>query len=158
MTALLHPPRRQPPALAAPADRSPRAVHPAAPARPARTSRRVRFIGSGLLFVAVLVGNVSVHASTTQGQFELERLQAGARRQEATYQQLRLQVAQMEAPAAVVERARRLGMVSPAKITYLTPTATTPTAERLPPGGVVDPPTEAAQSWGRVKPHLAGRP
>ncbi|MEO5680539.1 MAG: hypothetical protein ABIS47_12815 [Acidimicrobiales bacterium] len=155
MTALLHParqPRRPTPRP------GPRAVRPAASARPAVAGRRVRFIASGLLFAAVLVGNVSVHAATTQGQFELERLKGTARGQEATYQQLRLQVAQMEAPEAVVGRARGIGMVSPVKVTYLTPTATTSASELLAPSRVVDRPTEAAQSWGRVKPHLGGRP
>jgi len=160
MTALLRAPARR---ARQPAPRRPlRAVTPPAAARPARRRRprgrqRVGFLASGLLFTAVLVGNVTVHASVTQGQFELERLQDSAAEREATYQQLRLQVAEAEAPGRIVERARQLGMVEPAKVTYLTPTSKTSSAEPASGATTVDRPTEAAQSWGRVKPHLDGR-
>ena len=159
MTALLRPPsRRQPP----PRPRL-RAAAPVAPARPRRAQpavrgpQRVGFLASGLLFVAVLVGNVFVHASITQGQFELERLRDSAAEREAVYQRHRLQVAEAEAPERILERARRLGMIEPAKVTYLTPTAKTSSAEPASRSTVPDPPAEAAQSWGRVKPHLDGR-
>lgn len=125
--------------------------------RAAPTRRRVGVVAGALLFAVVLAGNVSVHASTTQGQFELERLQDSARQREAAYQQLRLEVADLQAPDRIVEQARRLGMVEPAKVTYLTPTATTSSSEDRSTPSAADPPSEAAQSWGRVKPHLDPR-
>lgn len=159
MTALLRTPHHQPALSARPRPR-PR-LREAAPASPPRAAspsrRRLGFVASGLLFTGVLVGNVAVHASVTQGQFELERLQDRARQREADYQQLRLQVAEAEAPERLVERARRLGMIEPAKVTYLTPTAKTSSTAPASPARASDPPVEAAQGWGQVKPHLDGR-
>lgn len=139
-----------------------RAVRATAPApRPARSwpsRRRATVVVGGLVFVAVLAGNVVVHAATTQGQFDLERLRGRASKQEASYQQLRLQVAELQAPDRIVEEARRLGMVEPPRVTYLTPTAQTSSATPPPAPTVPEPPAEAAQGWGQVKPHLgAGR-
>jgi len=153
MTALL---RQQPRRQAEPIRPRLRAVEQPAPA-PARSRRRLGFLASGVLFSAVLVGNVTVHASITQGQFELERLQDTTTEREAAYQQLRLQVAEAEAPQRVVERARRLGMIEPKKVTYLTATSKTSSPEPAAQAAASDPPPEAAQGWGRVKPHLDGR-
>jgi len=114
-------------------------------------------VAGALLFAVVLGGNVSVHASTTQGQFDLERLRASARQREAKYQQLRLEVAELQAPDRIAAEARRLGMVEPAKVTYLTPTASTSSDDGSGPTVVDEPPAEAAQSWGQVKPHLGPR-
>ena len=162
MTALLHPPARRRPEPTPPRRRrdAPAPARPARAARPAapvRARQRLGFVASGLLFTAVLVGNVTVHASITQGQFELERLQDSAREREAAYQQLRLQVAEAEAPDRIVERARQMGMVEPAKVTYLTPTTKTSSGGPASADTAANTPTEAAQSWGRVKPHLDGR-
>jgi len=165
MTALLRAPHRHRQPLARPRPR-PRAVEPTGPVSPVQSARQprprlVRFVASGVFFTAVLVGNVIVYASITQGQFDLERLQDRASTREAAYQQLRLRVAEAEAPARIVERARGLGMTEPAKVTYLTPTTRTSSTEadagRPRTGAPAEPPAEAAQSWGRVKPHLDGR-
>ena len=163
MTAPLRSHRRPAPATAATSPQARlRAVRATAPApRPARiwpSRRRATVVVGGLMFVAVLAGNVVVHAATTQGQFDLERLRGQASEQEASYQQLRLQVAKLQAPDRIVEEARRLGMVEPPRVTYLTPTAQT-SAEVPPPASTLpEPPAEAAQRWGQVKPHLgAGR-
>ena len=126
------------------------------PIRGSGDRRLVAMVAGGLLFAAVLAGNVAVHAETTQGQFELERLEKTARERQAHYQRLRLEVAQLEAPNRIVARARQLGMVEAGRVTYLTPTAATtaedpgaPSARAPSPGG------EAAGSWAQVKPHLA---
>jgi len=132
-------------------------VEKTAPVPPVRNRRRLGFVACGLLFTAVLVGNVTVHASITQGQFELEKLQDANAKREAAYHQLRLQVAEAEAPQRVVDRARRLGMVEPARVTYLTPTSKTSSTGSASPATGADRPAEAAQSWGQVKPHLDRR-
>jgi cell division protein FtsL len=127
-------------------------------ARPPRNRRLLVVVGGGLLFAGVLAGNVAVQAQTTQGQFELEQLRTSARQRQAHYQQLRLQVAQLEAPQRIVERARQMGMVEPTSVTYLTPTARTSAADPASvavPGPV--PIGEAAQGWEHVKPHLDSR-
>ena len=151
--------RRQSGAGTSPAG-GPRLLRVVEPSRPrAGGDRRLlAVVGGGLLFAATLAGNVGIQAQTTQGQFELERLEATARQRQADYQGLRLEVAQLEAPQRILERARQLGMVEPARITYLTPTTKTSTPEP-PPGG---PPagagtSEAAQGWSDVKPHLDRR-
>lgn len=133
-----------------------RVVDPAATAA-RRDRRRLAIVAGGLLFAATLAGNVGVYAQTTQGQFELERLEATARRRQADYHELRLQVAELEAPQRIVEQARRLGMVEPARITYLTPT--TKTSTPMQPASAQDPAstTEAAQGWSDVKRHLDRR-
>jgi len=121
------------------------------------TRRRTGLSAGALLFAVVLGGNVSVHATTTQGQFDLERLRDSARQRETVYQQLRLEVADLQAPDRIAAEARRLGMVEPPKVTYLTPTASTSSVDRGRRGPGDGPPLEAAQSWGQVKPHLGLR-
>lgn len=128
-----------------------------APTRSWRDRRRAGVLAGAVLFGAILAGNVAVQAQTTQGQFELERLQAAARQRQAAYQKLRLEVAELEAPQRILGRARQLGMVEPARVTYLTPTAATssPAAGGTRSGPVST--SEAAQRWSDVKPHLDSR-
>ena len=153
MTALLRPvPRRGSPETRT--RTSLRVVETGAPPQ-RRDARRLAALAGGLLFAAVLAGNVAVQAQSTQGQFELERLEAIARERQARYQQLRLLVAQLEAPERIVERALELGMVEPAKVTYLAPTAKTSAADpAAAPPREPAPAGEAAQGWSEVKPHL----
>ncbi len=129
------------------------------PVRQPRDRRLLALVGGALLFAGVLAGNVAVHAQTTQGQFELERLSATARQRQVHYQQLRLQVAQLEAPQRIVGRAKQMGMVEPSGVTYLTPSAKTSTAPVR--SQASDAPSssndQAAQGWGQVKPHLDER-
>ena len=154
MTALLRPaatPRRG----AEKKGRAPLRVVEGPAVRRPRDRRLFALVGGGLLFAAVLAGNVAVQAQTTQGQFELERLRAEARARQARYQQLRLRVAELEAPERIVERAGEMGMVEPGKVTYLTPTAKTSAGPAGPDAQPDLVPTgEAAQGWAEVKPHL----
>lgn len=135
--------------------RSPLRVVGPEPAPGPRDRRLLAIVGGGLLFAATLAGNVAVQAHTTQGQFELERLEASARRRQADYQELRLQVAQLEAPQRILERARQMGMIEQARVTYLTPSTKTSTPSRA----VAEPAStsEAAHGWADVKPHLDRR-
>jgi cell division protein FtsL len=127
--------------------------------RPRRDRRLLAIVGGGLLFASTLAGNVAIQAQTTQGQFELERLETRARQRQADYQELRLQVAELEAPRRILEHARQMGMIEPARVTYLTPTTKTstpvPVADHATDGAST---TEAAQGWADVKPHLDRRP
>ena len=98
---------------------------------------------------------VASHVVLTQSQFRLDRLHAAAAAEQARYERLRLQVAQLEAPARVVAAAQeRLGMVPPPGVTYLSPRG--PVAGAAADWG----PDEAAagEDWSRVKPELASQP
>lgn len=111
-----------------------RAPAPATPVRPylrlvgagepkARSTRIV----TGALVVAVFLGLfaiVALRVMLVQGQVEVDRLSAAIETDQAVQQGLRLNVAQLEAPAQIVAAARqRLGMVTPVTVTYLTPAA-----------------------------------
>jgi len=65
---------------------------------------------------------VAVGVLLTQGQGEIDRLTESIEAQQAIQQDLRLAVAELEAPAQIVAAARqRLGMVTPVTVTYLAP-------------------------------------
>lgn len=121
-----------------------------------RSGDRLAVVVAVGLAAAGLVLMVTLHVALAQGQFRLEQLQREASREQAAYDRLRLRVAELESPGRVVAVARdRLGMVAPARVTYLTPTAGAAAAlvredrPRL---------EEAASNgWSTVKPHLAAR-
>lgn len=104
-----------------------------APARPqlrvvgaeeARARRSARLLTSVLvaLVFAGLFAIVAVRVTLAQGQGEIDRLTESIEAQQAVRQDLRLTVAELEAPAQIVAAARqRLGMVTPVTVTYLTP-------------------------------------
>lgn len=157
MSALARPTSRRPQA-APPREKHSRLRVVDAPPASRRDRRMLVIVGGGLLFAATLAGNVAVQAQTTQGQFELERLETTARRRQAGYQELRLQVAELEAPRRILDRARQMGMVEPARVTYLTPTTKTSTPGRSSgPAPDAASTSEAAQGWADVKPHLDSR-
>jgi cell division protein FtsL len=91
--------------------------------------RRLTRVLTGVLVAAVCAGLfaiVALRVVLAQGQVEIDRLEASVDARTATQQQLRLQVAQLEAPAQIVAAARsRLGMVTPGSVTYLQPLRST---------------------------------
>jgi cell division protein FtsL len=128
------------------------------PPRVRRRRARLFVAGVSTLVVLGLFGIVSLHVALTQGQFRLDRLQARADAQQARYEQLRLQVAELESPERIVAVAQeRLGMVSPPAVTYLSPTKATSsrTAARKQSGTAAAGPST---SWNEVKPHLDTTP
>ena len=134
--------------LVGPADRS-----------PAARRRRARVLGVLLLVVvaAALFGLVASHVALTQGQFRLQTLRQHAEAEQARYERLRLQVAELESPARVVAAAQeRLGMVPPPGVTYLSPAgpASGPAADDTEPGQE----GAATADWSSVKRQLASRP
>ena len=123
MTASTFAPRPEPrrrPAVEAPARPQLRVVGADEP-----RSRRVTRLVTGALVVAVFAGLfaiVAVRVVLAQGQAEIDRLAQSIEAQQAVGQDLRLTVAELEAPAQIVAAARqRLGMMTPAAVTYLTP-------------------------------------
>jgi cell division protein FtsL len=128
--------------------------------------------GVGAMFV-VLFGVVVFHTMLLQNQSRLDHLQADVRTEQARYQTLRLQTAELQSPQRIVDVAtHQLGMVPPAGTTYLTPPAsattpvapaesTTATGAAAPaPGDANDLPSsnDGASEWPQVKPYLGATP
>jgi hypothetical protein len=119
--------------------------------------------GIGLLGIFCL-GLVTFHVLIAENQFTLDRLTQTAATEQASYEKLRLQVAQLEAPARIVSEAEgRLGLVQPGSVTYLP--ATTAQATKgggsapvgaAPAGSVMAPQGDA--DWPLIKPYLSGSP
>jgi cell division protein FtsL len=122
LTATTYSPRPRPQrGVPAPAPRPPlRLVDP----REARQRRRARLL-TGALVAAACAGLfviVGLRVLLAQGQVEVDRLEASIEAAQSTQQDLRLTVAEREAPAQIVAAARqRLGMVTPLSVTYLNP-------------------------------------
>ena len=93
-----------------------------------RAGRRRLLVVLGIASVAVVgLALVALHVLIAENQFRLDVLQQRASTEQASYEKLRLQVAQLEAPARIVSQAEgRLGMVQPAMVTYLPATTSTP--------------------------------
>jgi cell division protein FtsL len=125
----------------------------------AERARLVRqFVVAATVIAALcLFGVVVFHVLLTQNQFRLDKLQEQSLEHQAEYDRLRLQVAELESPDRIVAAAQVLGMVTPPKVTYLTPTVEPGTADRD--TGAAPAPHDGAaaaeSSWSTVKPHLA---
>jgi cell division protein FtsL len=143
---------------------------------PARTPRwnqtRVLALAGAGLVLAVAFGLVYLHVVLAQRQFALDRLTAKVQAEQARYQNLRLQVAQLGSPAQIISTAEgQLGMRPPASVTYLAPTGQAPSSTI---GGTPNPAGGQAASgppssftvqapagdadWPQIKAQLAGSP
>lgn len=111
--------------------------------------------------VAVSMGLVYLHVVLAQRQFALDQLTAKVQAEQTTYQNLRLQVAQLASPGHVISTAEgQLGMLQPGSVTYLTPT--TSIAGGQPSQATASGPGAAAPvgdaDWPQIKSQLAGSP
>jgi cell division protein FtsL len=152
-------PVRSRPARQAPKPRPPLRVVTAdfVPARVKRRRARLLAVAVSLLVGLGLLGIACLHVVLTQGQFELDKINARAEREQERFEQLRLEVAELESPERVVAAAQeRLGMVPPPGVTYLTPSGPVTGPQRVDrqPKPANGPPT----SWAEVKPHLSSDP
>jgi cell division protein FtsL len=143
-------PARRPDGTRRTAERRLEVVRPAP--RP-RTRRRLLTCLAVLTVAGALFGVVGVHVLLTEGQLSLDKLEARAVEEQGRYERLRLKVAELESPARVTAVAqRRLGMVPPPGVTYLSPS-----------GATTDPLASASaddsgDAWPVVKARLADRP
>ncbi len=81
-------------------------------------------IGMGTFIAFALV---YLHVVLAQRQFRIDRLNTEVSKAQTSYQNLRLEVAQLDSPQQIVSTAEgRLGMVQPSKVLYLTPSAPAP--------------------------------
>ncbi len=122
-----------------------RRLAPASPAPQRRTSltvvtdrrsarRRAGLLASVSLVIAfgLLFAIVAVQAVIAQGQQRLDALQRQVTVERQANQRLRLVVAELESPRTVAAAAqRRLGMVRPEEVTYLTPSGDAAIEARL---------------------------
>jgi hypothetical protein len=90
-----------------------------------RRARRLVVLG-GVAAAALLFGIVAFHVVLTQSQLNIQHLQTRAQSSALREQQLRLEAARLESPERIVDDAKRLGMVSPASVRYLTPASDAP--------------------------------
>jgi cell division protein FtsL len=143
--------RRPPLRVVTPGERS---------ARSHRRRTRLAVAGGVAFLAASLFGVVVAHVVLTQNQFELQRLQRQSATEQARYERLREQVAELESPSRIVAAAQeRLGMVPPPSVKYLTPAraigpAASSTATTVKAGGD----EQAMTDWSTVKRDLGRRP
>ena len=106
-------------------------------------------------FLLVLLGVFSLIVSQVliaQSQFRLERLKVRADSAQDQYQRLRLEVAQLESPdRIIIDAQNRLGMVTPERVTYLTPKSD---EMSLPSNGIQGLVDKTDAPWMAVKPYL----
>jgi cell division protein FtsL len=132
-------------------DRHLRVVAPNRRARPAlRLSPRTGVILTILLFAALFAVAVS-HALLIEGQAKVDELDQQVAAEQARYEELRREVAELESPQRILgEATGELGMVPAGDPVWLSPDEPAPT------GGLpAEPPPESPDtSAARVKPYL----
>jgi cell division protein FtsL len=104
-----------------------------------------------LLFAGLFAVAVS-HALLIESQAQLDRLDAEAAEQQARYERLRVDVAELESPDRILAEARALGMVPADDVQWLTPE--TPVAR----DGRASEVETSGTSWEEVKPYVGSTP
>jgi cell division protein FtsL len=139
------------------------------PAQRRRLARAI-LLGTVGLGVSVAFALVYLHVVLAQRQFKLDSLTTQVQQEQATYQKLRLEVAQLNSPQDIIATAEgQLGMVQPANVTYLTPAAgvvsqsgvagaAEPSLTRSDPSSPGTPAPQGDADWPRIKSQLAGSP
>ena len=169
--ALAEPSRRNHPAGRGRPTRPRLRVVPPNTLSPAARRRRARLLAV-VLSASVVIGLlaiVALHALLSQNQLRLDDIDAKAAAQQARYERLRLEVAELESPSRIVATAQqRLGMVMPPTVTYLTPTgadesgavppASAPTSTATTVPARTPAPATTPSTWSAVKPYLADHP
>lgn len=129
--------------------------------------RRLAVAGAALLVVVAALGLVYLHVLGAERQFTLNSLQSQVTKAQQTYNDQRLQVAQLEAPGRIVSVAQgQLGMVPPPNVMYLNapppppPSAVTPNSAPAQAQHNNDAPTAPAgdANWPQIKKLLKGTP
>lgn len=110
---------------------------------------------TGLLFVTLFAIAIS-HALLVQGQIRLDDFDGKLSVEQARYEVLRKEVAEMESPSRVVAAAQGLGMVAPDDLVYLQPAPEPSAADgrTATPGPGSASRTGNENSWSVMKPLL----
>jgi hypothetical protein len=106
------------------------------------SARRFPFAGLRLVvgvavlaLVGLLFAGVVLHADLAQRQLRLDRLRAASGDAERRHEQLKLEVAALEAPERIVALAGRLGLQAATGVVFLAPVAPDATVGATGPGG-----------------------
>ena len=116
--------------------------------RPSR--RRVVSMLAISAFTLILFMAVAGHVLILQQQQRIDRLNLRSRQEQATYNQLRLKVDDLQAPSRIVERALGLGLVQPGQVHWLTPATSLPSTA----SGASGPSVGDSGDYPQVKPFL----
>ncbi len=143
--------------------RSPRPT--AAPARPrtdlkvvarprvrsARQGRRLLITTCTFLTIVLAFGVAASQVFVAQNQARIDHMNAELKVEQARYDRLRFDVAELESPERIVAAAHdRLGMIEPPEVTYVAPVASNaPVA--------TDDDSATAPDWRNVKSELAAK-
>jgi cell division protein FtsL len=127
--------------------------------RRARLSPGTAVVLTGMLF-ALLFAVAIAQTILVQGQVKLDKLDTQLTTEQADYQRLRRDVAELESPERVVAEAQAQGMVAPDDLLYLQPSTPDPAADGDDPSvepteadpGL--PPGDPNGAWSTVKPLL----
>jgi cell division protein FtsL len=124
-------------------------------ARPGiRLSPRAGVVLTILAFVALFAVAVS-HALLIERQAAVDELEAEVAVEQARYEELSLQAAELKSPARIkTEATERLGMVAAGEVVWLTPDEPAPPTDEADDAPEDSPDTSAA----RVKPYLEATP
>jgi hypothetical protein len=125
-----------------------------------RRRTRLVLVAAAILATGCLFALAAANAMLVSGQGRLDALELKVADAQSQYSANRLKVAQLQSPDRIVEAAqRRLGMVPPPGVTYLSPseamaeeagtTAGTPQQSQA---------SDDGTSWAAAKPYLDGRP
>jgi cell division protein FtsL len=130
-----------------------------APDRPLRLA----LVATAVLTIGTIFGAAIFHVLLIQSEFRLDQLNKEAAKEQARYEKLRLDVAQLSAPERIVATAQqRLGMVVPPQVAYLMAPTPPDSAGAGSKGAGAEPDDPAAPSlvggWEEVKPHLGAQP
>ncbi len=127
--------------------------------RQVRRTRMVVLLSLVVLGVAIAFALVYLHVVAAQRQFTLDGLNKQVNQQEQRYDRMRLQVAQLEAPARIISTAEgQYGMTEPQSVTYLVPKAPAPATRATPPKSPATTAPAGDANWPKIKSLLKGSP
>ncbi len=94
---------------------------------PAARRRKARILATlaALVVTGSLFGVTAFHTVLMADQGDIDALARRVAEQQARYERLRLEVAELESPDRIVREARDMGMVTPPTVVYLTPSPET---------------------------------
>jgi hypothetical protein len=130
---------------------------------PAQRRRRARAALIAGVGAATMIGLALVyfHVVLAQRQFAIDHMDQQLQQAQSTYQQRRLEVAQLSSPGHIISTAEgQLGMIQPNKVTYLTPSSTSPPSSGtgLSDGATSGQAPAGNADWPHIKSQLAGIP
>ncbi|HTL84986.1 MAG TPA: hypothetical protein VL856_07380 [Acidimicrobiia bacterium] len=119
-----------------------------------RTRARLTMFGVALVVIATVFALVAIHVFAAQSAFRLDELSKDRTNQQLRYERLREEVARLSAPEAVIDGARKLGMVPGQAQKYIE------APRAAPRGGTSDTPpaSQSLSTYGLTKQHLDQNP